>query len=121
MHSWAMETTVVSKQLSWSKYPSKYSNTIHTTIATDTEYFRLANSTRYNPKLTCGAREFLFNYGENALALQGVSDPVSGGCKHHFSWLLVHQRKTSNGASSDSHHLISHNRVPYPNDTRITP
>jgi hypothetical protein len=57
------------------------------------KFARYTDSKTKNPEFTYGLREFIFSTGENALALQSMSDPVSGMAEVKYVRSLFEQEK----------------------------
>lgn len=60
---------------------------------TDAKHARYNDSLTRNPTLTYGLRETIFSYGENAIYVQVLSDPVSGVARlDYMKELFVNER-----------------------------
>lgn len=57
------------------------------------KFTRYTDSKTKNPEFTYGLREFIFSTGENALALQSMSDPISGMAEVKYVRSLFEQEK----------------------------
>lgn len=67
----------------WQQYISFFNGKTTTDIptASHAKFARYNDSLTRNPQFTYGLREAIFSYGENAIYLQAMSDPVSGQAK----------------------------------------
>ena len=61
--------------------------------AAKARHARFADSQAKNPTFTFGLREFIFAYGETAIYLQTMSDPVSGVANVDYIKQLFEQEK----------------------------
>lgn len=79
----------------WQQYISYFKGKGTTDIptASKAKYARYLDSKAKNPRLTYGLREALFSYGENAIYLQSMADPVSGKAKISYVRSLFEQEK----------------------------
>ncbi|KAF2721081.1 Cloroperoxidase [Polychaeton citri CBS 116435] len=79
----------------WQQVLSYYKGSTKTSIpaASKAKYARVKDSTAKNPQFTYSFREFVLSYGETALYLQTMSDPVSGVARVDFVRSLFEQEK----------------------------
>jgi hypothetical protein len=77
----------------WQQYISFFNgkDTTDVPTAATAKYARYNDSLIRNPEFTYGLREALFSYGENAIYLQAMSDPVSGKAKVEYVKTLFEQ------------------------------
>lgn len=61
--------------------------------ASKAKYSRVQDSAKRNPTFTYGPREFILSYGETALYLQTMSDPVSGVAQLSYVRSLFEKEK----------------------------
>jgi len=81
--------------LNWQQVLNFYSGKTTTDIPTASraKYSRVNDSMTRNPTFTYGPREFTLSYGETALYLQSMSDPVSGMAQVQYVRSLFEQEK----------------------------
>ncbi|KAK5125344.1 hypothetical protein LTR85_000453 [Meristemomyces frigidus] len=79
----------------WQMVLSHYAGKTQTDIPTASaaKYSRVNNSMQINPTFTYGLREFILSYGETALYLQTMSDPVSGVANIDYIRSMFEQEK----------------------------
>ena len=79
----------------WQQYISVFSGKTVTDIptASKAKFARYSDSLKNNPDFTYGLREAIFSYGENAIYLQAMSDPVSGVADISYVRSLFEQEK----------------------------
>ncbi|KAH6865929.1 Peroxidase, family 2-domain-containing protein [Alternaria rosae] len=79
----------------WQQYISFFSGKERTDVltASKAKFARTTDSKAKNPSFTYGLREAIFSYGENAIYLQTMSDPVSGKAKIEYVRSLFEQEK----------------------------
>jgi len=79
----------------WQQVLNFYSGKTTTDIPTASraKYSRVNDSMTRNPTFTYGPREFTLSYGETALYLQSMSDPVSGMAQVQYVRSLFEQEK----------------------------
>ena len=82
-------------QTIWQQVLNFYKGKVTTDIPTASraKYARVKDSMARNPTFTYGLREFTFSYGETAIYLQTMSDPVSGVARVDFVRSLFEQEK----------------------------
>lgn len=82
-------------QPSWDQVLNVYGGVQKTSIelASKAHYVRQQDSKARNPEWTYGPREFILSYGETALYLQTMSDPVSGVANLDYVRQLFEQEK----------------------------
>lgn len=70
----------------WQQYITFFNGKTVTdvTTASKAKFARYNDSLTKNPNFTYGIREAILSYGENALYLQAMSDPVSGNAKIEY-------------------------------------
>lgn len=70
----------------WQQYISFFDGKTTTDVptASKAKFARYNDSLTKNPDFTYGIREAVFSYGENAIYLQAMSDPVSGQAKVEY-------------------------------------
>lgn len=70
----------------WQQYISFFNGKATTDVptASKAKFARYNDSLTKNPDFTYGLREAVLSYGENALYLQAMSDPVSGNAKVEY-------------------------------------
>lgn len=83
----------------WQQYISFFDGKATTNVqtATNAKHVRYLDSKTKNPQFTYGIRETVFSYGENAIYLQSMSDPVSGKAKVEYVRSLFEQEKLPYG------------------------
>jgi hypothetical protein len=79
----------------WQQYISFFDNKTTTDVPTAAraKFARYQDSLTKNRDFTYGPREFIFSYGENAIYLQAMSDPVSGKANVDYVKTLFEQEK----------------------------
>jgi hypothetical protein len=79
----------------WQQYIKFFTGKTTTDVptASKAKYARYQDSKTKNPKFVYGLREAVFSYGENAIYLQAMSDPVSGEAKVSYVRSLFEQEK----------------------------
>jgi hypothetical protein len=79
----------------WQQYLSFFAGRDRTDVltASKAKYARTTDSKEKNPQFTYGLRAAVFSYGENALYLQAMSDPVSGKAKIEYVRSLFEKEK----------------------------
>lgn len=79
----------------WQQVLSYYKGKTLTDIPTASraKYARVNDSMTRNPTFTYGLREFIFSYGETAIYLSTMSDPVSGMARVDYVRSLFEQEK----------------------------
>jgi hypothetical protein len=79
----------------WQQYIGFFDGKTVTDIptASKAKFARYSDSLKNNPDFTYGPREAVFSYGENAIYLQAMSDPVSGNAKISYVRSLFEQEK----------------------------
>ncbi|KAK4570054.1 hypothetical protein LTR86_003024 [Recurvomyces mirabilis] len=79
----------------WQQVLAFYKGMAYTNIPTASraKYARVNDSMVKNPTFTYGLREFVLSYGETALYLQTMSDPVSGVAKVDYVRSMFEQEK----------------------------
>lgn len=79
----------------WQQVLSYYKGKTLTDIPTASlaKYARVNDSMTRNPTFTYGLREFIFSYGETAIYLSTMSDPVSGNARIDYVRSLFEQEK----------------------------
>ncbi|KAJ4412575.1 hypothetical protein N0V91_000333 [Didymella pomorum] len=70
----------------WQQYISFFDGKAVTDVptASHAKFARYNDSLTKNPDFTYGIREAIFSYGENAIYLQAMADPVSGNAKVEY-------------------------------------
>ncbi|XPS91099.1 hypothetical protein M3J09_000522 [Ascochyta lentis] len=70
----------------WQQYITFFNGKTVTDVptASKAKFARYNDSLTKNPQFTYGIREAIFSYGENAIYLQAMSDPVSGMAKIEY-------------------------------------
>jgi hypothetical protein len=56
-------------------------------------YARIQNSKATNPEMVYGIRQYLLSYGETALYMQAMSDPVTGAAPIEYVRSLFEEEK----------------------------
>jgi len=79
----------------WQQYISFFNGKTTTDIptASKAKFARYTDSKTKNPDFTYGLREAIFSYGENAIYLQSMADPVSGKAQVKYVKSLFEQEK----------------------------
>jgi hypothetical protein len=79
----------------WQQYITFFDGKDRTDIptASKAKFARYLDSKTKNPQFTYGLREAIFSYGENAIYLQAMADPVSGKAKVEYVKTLFEQEK----------------------------
>jgi hypothetical protein len=79
----------------WNQYISFFASKATTDIptASKAKFARYNDSLTRNPDFEYGLREAVFSYGENAIYLQAMSDPVSGKAKIEYVKSLFEKEK----------------------------
>lgn len=79
----------------WQQYISFFDGKTTTDVPTASEakFARYNDSLTRNPQFTYGVREAILSYGENAIYLQVMSDPVSGKANVEYVKTLFEQEK----------------------------
>jgi hypothetical protein len=79
----------------WNQYISFFDGKSTTDIptASKAKFARYQDSLARNPDFTYGLREAVLSYGENALYLQAMADPVSGQAPISYVRILFEQEK----------------------------
>jgi hypothetical protein len=79
----------------WQQYISFFDGKTLTDIPTaaHAKFARYNDSLTRNPEFTYGLREAILSFGENALYLQALSDPVSGQAKVEYVSTFFEQEK----------------------------
>jgi hypothetical protein len=79
----------------WQQYITFFDGKATTDIPTAAraKFARYTDSLTKNKQFTYGLREAVFSYGENAIYLQAMSDPVSGNAKVSYVKSLFEQEK----------------------------
>jgi hypothetical protein len=79
----------------WNQYISYFASKSTTDIptASKAKFARYNDSLTRNPEFEYGLREAVFSYGENAIYLQAMSDPVSGKAKIEYVKSLFEKEK----------------------------
>lgn len=80
---------------SWRQYMNCFGGKTTTDIRTAAEakFARYNDSLTKNPKFSYGVREAVLSYGENALYLQTMSDPISGNANISYVRSLFEQER----------------------------
>lgn len=70
----------------WDQYISFFDGKATTDVptASQAKFARYNDSLTRNPDFTYGLREAVFSYGENAIYLQAMSDPITGAAKIEY-------------------------------------
>lgn len=81
--------------LTWQQYLTKInrSSTVDVPTASRAKFMRYNDSLTHNPNFKYDARALILSYGENALYLQAMSDPVSGQANLDYVRMLFEQEK----------------------------
>ncbi|KAF2131805.1 Cloroperoxidase [Dothidotthia symphoricarpi CBS 119687] len=79
----------------WQQYISFFDGKATTDVptASKAKFARYNDSLTKNPAFTYGIREAIFSYGENAIYLQAMSDPVTGKAQVSYVKSLFEQEK----------------------------
>ncbi|KAJ4982758.1 chloroperoxidase-like protein [Stagonosporopsis vannaccii] len=79
----------------WQQYIGFFNGKATTDVptASKAKFARYNDSLTRNPKFTYGIREAIFSYGENAIYLQAMSDPISGNAKIEYVRSLFEQEQ----------------------------
>jgi hypothetical protein len=79
----------------WQQYISYFAGKETTDIptASKAKFARYQDSLKRDPQFTYGLREAVFSYGENAIYLSTMGDPVSGVAKVEYVKSLFEQEK----------------------------
>jgi hypothetical protein len=79
----------------WQQYISFFDGKATTDVPTASraKYARYQDSLTKNPQFTYGIREAVFSYGENAIYLQAMSDPISGKANVDYVRSLFEKEK----------------------------
>jgi hypothetical protein len=79
----------------WQQYITFFNGKPTTDVptASKAKYARYNDSLTKNPQFTYGLREAIFSYGENAIYLQAMSDPISGKAPIPYVRSLFEQEK----------------------------
>ncbi|KAF2032120.1 Cloroperoxidase [Setomelanomma holmii] len=79
----------------WNQYIGFFDGKTVTDVptASKAKYARYQDSLAKNPSFTYGLREVIFSYGENAIYLQSMADPVSGNARIDYVRSLFEQEK----------------------------
>lgn len=79
----------------WQQYIKFFDGKTTTDVptASKAKFARYQDSLAKNPSFTYGLREAVFSYGENAIYLQSMSDPISGKANVNYVKSLFEQEK----------------------------